>query len=154
MNHDKADDSTPAFPLLSIFRGLYQRVAVKLGVDPSYVSRVARGERKSAAVLAALQEEMDLIRQHLNRLDGPLADGNAKDGELQNGKFLDRKAQDGKAPKGAAADARASNATTSNARSASATGRDGHRSSDNEAKDKPVKKPRRILTSGDEKVAD
>src|SRR5271168_273480 len=83
MNRDKPDDTTTVFPVLSIFRGLYQRVAAKLGVDPSYVSRVARGERQSAAVVAALQEEMEVIREHLNH---PLRDGNAQDGDLQNGK--------------------------------------------------------------------
>jgi transcriptional regulator with XRE-family HTH domain len=154
MNHDKPDDSTAAFPVLSIFRGLYQRVAAKLGVDPSYVSRVARGERKSAAVLAALQEEMDLIRQHLNGLDGQLADGKTKDGELRNGKLLDRKTQDGKAPNGAAADARASNAATLNARTASATGSDGQRSSGDAGNGKSAKKARRKSTTGDVRAAD
>ena len=43
--------------LASIFRGLYVRVASRLWVDPSYVSRVARGERKSEAVEAALERE-------------------------------------------------------------------------------------------------
>jgi hypothetical protein len=32
---------------VSLFRGLYARVAHKLGVDASYVSRIARGKRKS-----------------------------------------------------------------------------------------------------------
>jgi hypothetical protein len=44
-------------PLVSLFRGLYTRVARQLGVDTSYVSRVARDERKSDAVTAALSEE-------------------------------------------------------------------------------------------------
>lgn len=43
--------------LASIFRGLYVRVASRLGVDPSYVSRVARGERKSEEVEAVLEQE-------------------------------------------------------------------------------------------------
>ena len=42
-----------------LLRGLYARVARKLKVDPSYVSRVARGERESAAVLAALDRELE-----------------------------------------------------------------------------------------------
>jgi hypothetical protein len=56
-------DNTPKelAPLVSLFRGLYTRVAQKLGVDTSYVSRVARGERKSEAVTAALSEEMQKI---------------------------------------------------------------------------------------------
>src|SRR5271168_322195 len=86
MNRDKPDDTTLAFPALSIFRGLYQRVAGKLGVDPSYVSRVARGERKSAVVLAALQEEMEVIRQHLNHQNGQLQNGQAPNGDGLNGK--------------------------------------------------------------------
>ncbi|HZV60565.1 MAG TPA: hypothetical protein VFF42_09495 [Candidatus Eremiobacteraceae bacterium] len=41
-------------------------MAKRLGVDPSYVSRVARGERKSAVVEKALAEEVRVIRDHLN----------------------------------------------------------------------------------------
>lgn len=37
--------------------GLYSRVARKLGVDRSYVSRVARGERQSEEVETALITE-------------------------------------------------------------------------------------------------
>src|SRR5271169_2272353 len=95
MNRDKPDDTTTVFPVLSIFRGLYQRVAAKLGVDPSYVSRVARGERQSAAVVAALQAEMDVIRQHLNQQNAEFPNGQAKDGDLQNGKLQNGKASDG-----------------------------------------------------------
>src|SRR5271168_4088615 len=89
MNRDKPDDTTLAFPALSIFRGLYQRVAGKLGVDPSYVSRVARGERRSAAVVAALQEEMDVIRQHLDRQDRQFSNGQALNGNLRDGNLRD-----------------------------------------------------------------
>ena len=42
---------------VSLFRGLYARVAHKLGVDVSYVSRIARGERKSKVVEKALSRE-------------------------------------------------------------------------------------------------
>jgi DNA-binding transcriptional regulator YdaS (Cro superfamily) len=51
--------STPALP--SLFRGVYHRVARRLGVDPSYVSRVARQERRSDAISAALKKEVDRI---------------------------------------------------------------------------------------------
>jgi transcriptional regulator with XRE-family HTH domain len=102
MNRDNLDDSTLAFPVLSIFRGLYQRVAAKLGVDPSYVSRVARGERKSAAVLAALQEEMDVIREHLNHQSrNGKAHADAPDGELNNGLPADGQPAKGKPAKSA-----------------------------------------------------
>jgi len=39
--------------------GLYTRVAHKLGLDRSFVSRVARGERKSPQVEAALISEFE-----------------------------------------------------------------------------------------------
>ena len=66
MNHDKVDSTTNSTPSVSLFRGIYNRVAKRLGVDPSYVSRVARGERKSAVVEKALAEEVRLIRDYLN----------------------------------------------------------------------------------------
>jgi len=66
MNSDKVDSNTNSIPSVSLFRGIYNRVAKRLGVDPSYVSRVARGERKSAVVEKALAEEVRVIRDHLN----------------------------------------------------------------------------------------
>ena len=39
--------------------GLYSRVARKLGLDRSFVSRVARGERKSSEVESALVSEFE-----------------------------------------------------------------------------------------------
>lgn len=56
--------STKAQPILDIIRwhksfdGLLSRVAARLGIDPSYVSRVARGERSSPEVIAALRQEL------------------------------------------------------------------------------------------------
>jgi hypothetical protein len=58
--HDKA--------LLKAHRlheGLYRRVAKKLGVDPSYVSRVAAGARKGAKVRDALLDELRKIQRRL-----------------------------------------------------------------------------------------
>jgi transcriptional regulator with XRE-family HTH domain len=49
--------------LASFIRGLYARVASRLNVDPSYVSRVARGERTSAEILQALDHEMSHFMQ-------------------------------------------------------------------------------------------
>lgn len=66
MNGDKSDSSMTSIPSVSLFRGIYNRVAKRLGVDPSYVSRVARGERKSAVVEKALADEVRIIREHLN----------------------------------------------------------------------------------------
>jgi transcriptional regulator with XRE-family HTH domain len=48
-------------PLASRMRGLYRRVADRLGVDPSYVSRVARGERRSSKIEVFLDHEVQKI---------------------------------------------------------------------------------------------
>lgn len=47
--------------LASLIRGLYGRVAKQLDVDPSYVSRVARGERQSDAIELSLERELRRI---------------------------------------------------------------------------------------------
>jgi hypothetical protein len=44
--------------LPSLCRGIYNRVAQKIGCDPSYVSRVARGERTSETISEALRSEI------------------------------------------------------------------------------------------------
>ena len=53
--------------VLGMFHGLQARVAKKVGVDATFVSRVARGERRSEQVMKALVEELDIIRDYLNR---------------------------------------------------------------------------------------
>lgn len=47
----------------SLYRGLFARVARQLGVDRSYVSRVARGTRRSAAIEKALRSELHRIEE-------------------------------------------------------------------------------------------
>ena len=47
--------------IASVIRGLYGRVARQLQVDPSYVSRVARQERRSETIEAALRREIGRI---------------------------------------------------------------------------------------------
>jgi hypothetical protein len=47
--------------LASLMRGLYGRVAAKYGVDPSYVSRIARGERRSPEIEAPLNREISRL---------------------------------------------------------------------------------------------
>ena len=47
--------------LASLIRGLYGRVARQLKVDPSYVSRVARGERQSDEIEMSLERELKRI---------------------------------------------------------------------------------------------
>jgi hypothetical protein len=53
--------------LASVTRGLYARVAKELGVDPSYVSRVARGERRSEEIEALLESEYLKILAQVRR---------------------------------------------------------------------------------------
>jgi hypothetical protein len=45
--------------------GLYRRVANKLEVDPSYVSRVATGKRKNLKVRRALMDELRKLQRLL-----------------------------------------------------------------------------------------
>ena len=59
--------------LPSLCRGIYNRVAQKVGCDPSYVSRVARGERNSREVSEALRAEIQ--RTWAKVTDGALAVG-------------------------------------------------------------------------------
>ena len=56
----------PKLNRLSLYRGIYSRIAKQLGIDPSYVSRVARGELQSAKVEAALLKEMRRIEKGPN----------------------------------------------------------------------------------------
>jgi hypothetical protein len=63
-----------------LYRGLYVRIARKLCVDPSYVSRVARGERRSRTVESALQEELQTINQQLGRRPSAAGKGPARPG--------------------------------------------------------------------------
>lgn len=62
----KSNGNTNPSAVLSLSRGAYKRVADKLGCDPSYVSRVARGERDSKPVMKALRAEMQQLRTLLN----------------------------------------------------------------------------------------
>jgi hypothetical protein len=57
----KGSFSAPPLHFASLFRGFYGRVARKLDLDPSYVSRVARGERQSETIEAALEREMSRV---------------------------------------------------------------------------------------------
>lgn len=61
--------------LPSFYRGIYKRVASRLGCDPSYVSRVARGERTSETVSQALQSELGHAMALTNRNGGRLLRG-------------------------------------------------------------------------------
>ena len=61
MNGVNGNNHSPDLQCLpSLCRGIYNRVAQELGCDASYVSRVARGERKSEAISEALRAEIQL----------------------------------------------------------------------------------------------
>jgi hypothetical protein len=47
----------------TLYRGVYSRVAKALGLDRSYVSRVASGQRRSTKVEAALLAEIKRIEK-------------------------------------------------------------------------------------------
>lgn len=67
-NGDKTNFSTnAALNRLQLYRGIYSRVAKQLGIDRSYVSRVASGERKSEKVQKALQRELDRIDKMMKK---------------------------------------------------------------------------------------
>jgi hypothetical protein len=50
---------------VSLFRGLYARVARDLGVDVSYVSRIARGQRRSKVAEKAITKELHKVMSHI-----------------------------------------------------------------------------------------
>ena len=86
MGYDKRIISTPSYNLASLFRGLYCRVARRLDVDPSYVSRVARGERQSETIEAALEREMrQIMKMVKTNLDGFGRHAPSHDGSNHNG---------------------------------------------------------------------
>jgi transcriptional regulator of acetoin/glycerol metabolism len=58
MGTDRSDSSDN----ILFLTGLYTRVARQLGVHPSYVSRVARGERRSDRVYRAIASELSKLR--------------------------------------------------------------------------------------------
>ena len=56
----------PCSKSVELFRGFYARVARDLGVDASYVSRIARGKRESIVVEKALHSECEKILRLIN----------------------------------------------------------------------------------------
>jgi hypothetical protein len=79
MNRDSQRwEDTISYNLPSLMRGLYSRVARKLRIDPSYVSRVARGERISTAISQALQAELRRVALLTNGKARGQANGNGR----------------------------------------------------------------------------
>ena len=74
----------PPLHFASLFRGFYGRIARQLDIDPSYVSRVARGARQSATIEAALEREMNrIIKLAANNHNGANHNGAGKNGAKQ-----------------------------------------------------------------------
>jgi hypothetical protein len=61
MKSDRADDVKRFLEVVSLVRGLYGRIAAELNVDPSLVSRVAHGKRRSKKVEDALRKEVGRV---------------------------------------------------------------------------------------------
>jgi hypothetical protein len=79
MNRDSQfREDTISYNLPSLMRGLYSRVARKLRIDPSYVSRVARGERTSNAISEALHAELRRVALLANANSRSYASGNGR----------------------------------------------------------------------------
>jgi hypothetical protein len=72
----------------NLYRGLYVRIARKLNVDPSYVSRVARGDRRSSEIEKALSQALEEITQRLTHgssaIEGRIASSAGKDKQLKS----------------------------------------------------------------------
>jgi hypothetical protein len=54
--------------VFSYLNGVFARVARKLDVSPSMVSRVANGHRFSPKIQAALRDELKLLKQKLDSI--------------------------------------------------------------------------------------
>jgi hypothetical protein len=61
MRREKGNRKSTPKNLASLIRGLYGRVARQFNFDPSYVSRVARQERRSVTIEASLKREIRRI---------------------------------------------------------------------------------------------
>jgi hypothetical protein len=62
--------TTPDLYRAHLYRGIYARVARKLGLKRngrSHVSRVATGERRSTRVEAALAKELEIVERKVAR---------------------------------------------------------------------------------------
>ncbi len=51
--------------IISAFAGVYARIASKLKVSPSFVSKVASGSRKSSQIEDALRDELRNLKKDL-----------------------------------------------------------------------------------------
>jgi transcriptional regulator with XRE-family HTH domain len=67
-NGDKRNTSTRTeLKRHQLYRGVYSRVAKELGIDRSYVSRVASGERRSEKVEKAILREIERVEKMMKK---------------------------------------------------------------------------------------
>ena len=57
----------PEILRLELLGGIYSRIAAKTGKSRGHIRRVARGERKSAQIQAAIAKEMARIERKVQR---------------------------------------------------------------------------------------
>jgi len=67
MRHKPETEDGDLLVAIAMFHGIYSRVARKVGVNQSTVSRVVRGARTSPKVSEAIHNEPLAIRDYLNR---------------------------------------------------------------------------------------
>lgn len=65
--------------VLAGYRGVYARVAQRLGVDASYISRIADGSRSNQVIQKALVEEIHNLNAVTVRFLGSLDNTNRQD---------------------------------------------------------------------------
>ncbi len=65
--------------VLAGYRGVYARVAQRLGVDASYISRIADGSRSNQTIQKALIEEIQNLNAVTVRFLGGLQDSTTQD---------------------------------------------------------------------------
>ncbi len=64
----RAEEMGPTISdVLAGYRGVYARVAQKLGVDASYISRIADGSRSNTEIQRALIQEIQSLNELTNR---------------------------------------------------------------------------------------
>jgi hypothetical protein len=64
LDYPGAGGRTPG-KIISAFAGVYARIASKLKVSPSFVSKVASGSRKSSQIEEALCDELRILKKDL-----------------------------------------------------------------------------------------
>ncbi len=66
MHHEPEIEDGDLLVALAMFHGIYNRVARKVGVNQSMVSRVVHGLRSSPEISKALHNELRAIRDYIN----------------------------------------------------------------------------------------